>query len=556
MGRSQLRYALICDNYRVDKWQIETISKLSELNDEAVCCALINIPGKEKMTKSLFGKTMSITRLHSENVVRIDCEGTIKNNSYILLKKDMNVIQKLGLDFILSLSDKQIGGEVLNLPRYGVWRFNFGQRPAAFNSGVIHEEPVTEAMLQKVLPNNQHILLKRGYFSSVKESPRQNQNLMKLASVTWPALVCRDILNDNATYLYNTPVDDSKVEERKGRKDILSLKLLKNKLHHFYRKLFCYEYWNVGIVHRPIHCFLHDDEEKLDIQWIVEREDMYLADPFVYKKGDKLRIIMEELNHKVVKGFISEATVFQNDSAEPSFRQATISSTSHMSYPYILEYGGEIFCVPETSEAMEVSIYKLNQVTEKWQKVKTIIKNFSAVDSTIIKYGELWWLFCTKANSNDQSHNNELYIFYADDLMGEWHSHLLNPVKIDIRSSRPAGTPFKFGGNLYRPAQDCSKTYGGRISLNKINRLTPCEFMEETVKYIEPNKDSAYPDGVHTISSAGEITILDGKRFDYHWSHFFRKLYKFRPTSIKKVRAQTYEINHILLKANKTFSDY
>src|SRR5213596_456309 len=56
--------------------------------------------------------------------------------------------------------------------------------------------------------------------------------------------------------------------------------------------------------------------------------------------------------------------------------------------------------------------------------------------------------------------------------LGPWRPHPGNPVKVDVRSSRPAGGPFLFGGNLYRPAQDCSRTYGGGITINRVTHLS------------------------------------------------------------------------------------
>ena len=45
----------------------------------------------------------------------------------------------------------------------------------------------------------------------------------------------------------------------------------------------------------------------------------------------------------------------------------------------------------------------------------------------------------------------------------------LAAVKTDVRSARPAGTPFVYQGELYRPAQDCSRTYGGSIVIHRNN---------------------------------------------------------------------------------------
>jgi len=68
-------------------------------------------------------------------------------------------------------------------------------------------------------------------------------------------------------------------------------------------------------------------------------------------------------------------------------------------------------------------------------------------------------LFFTDA---DDGPLTKLRVWFADDLLGSWCPHPGNPVKPDIRSARPAGTPFVHDGALYRPAQDCSRTYGAR----------------------------------------------------------------------------------------------
>lgn len=65
---------------------------------------------------------------------------------------------------------------------------------------------------------------------------------------------------------------------------------------------------------------------------------------------------------------------------------------------------------------------------------------------------------------------------------------------------------------LYRPVQDCSRTYEERIVLTRVMTLTPSEFKEVLSGIIEPDKNSAYPDEGHTVSTAGNFTLVDGKR--------------------------------------------
>jgi hypothetical protein len=86
-------------------------------------------------------------------------------------------------------------------------------------------------------------------------------------------------------------------------------------------------------------------------------------------------------------------------------------------------------------------------------------------------------------------------------------------VKYDVCSARSGGTPFAYGGQLYRPGQDCSETYGGAVRLNRITCLTPEEFAEETVAVVRPDPKGRYPAGLHTLSAFGDCTLIDGKRW-------------------------------------------
>src|SRR5204862_3507905 len=107
-------------------------------------------------------------------------------------------------------------------------------------------------------------------------------------------------------------------------------------------------------------------------------------------------------------------------------------------------------------------------------------------------------------------HGN-LHLWYADDLEGPWQAHAVNPVKVDVRSSRPAGTPFYHEGILYRPAQNCSITYGGSTIVNRVSCLTPTQFKEEPVRELRHDPDGEYRYGFHTLAAGDGFTVIDGR---------------------------------------------
>ncbi|MBX0357652.1 hypothetical protein [Halobacillus sp. Nhm2S1] len=287
---------------------------------------------------------------------------------------------------------------------------------------------------------------------------------------------------------------------------------------------------------RPLYDFLGGDP--LEIEWLFPDKKLYYADPFAYEANGELRLIFEEVDHKVVKGFISEFHLMNEgeDKGKYMLRKGTMNLPSHMSYPYIVEDGDHYYCIPETSESKKVTLHQWNEVDKKWKEVKTILKGMAAVDSTIIHWEGRWWLFCTRASSY-QTENYELHIFYSDHLLGEWEEHTANPVKHDIRSARPAGTPFVCNDVLYRPAQNCSSTYGGSIVLNRVEKLSPDEFQEEPVSQLKQPPGSLYPDGLHTMSYAREnISLVDGKRIDYHPLNLIKKIYMLKSKPFEKVK--------------------
>ena len=139
------------------------------------------------------------------------------------------------------------------------------------------------------------------------------------------------------------------------------------------------------------------------------------------------------------------------------------------------------------------------------------MKDVQAVDTTLFEKDGLWWLFCN-IGGKDFASNDELNIFYSKTPLGPWIPHKRNPVKSDVRSSRPAGRLFYRNEDLFRPAQDCSKRMGGAMCLNRVTSLTTEDFKEELVTRIEPNWIKGLH-GVHTLNTAGRLTMMDCFRY-------------------------------------------
>ncbi len=262
--------------------------------------------------------------------------------------------------------------------------------------------------------------------------------------------------------------------------------------------------WNVGIIDAPIERFLSSDVDEPTV-WLPKRREHFAADPFGLERDGQLHIFFEDYDQRRGRGSIAHVAIAANGST--SDVDIVLDPGVHTSYPYLLEHAGELFMVPETAAAGELSLYMAVHFPDRWRRVATLLRGVPAVDATVIQHEGRWWMFATR---DDMGANHNLFAWHAPDLTGPWTSHQANPVKTDARSARPGGSPFVVDGQLYRPSQDDSMAYGGRLVLNRVDTLTTRRFAETPVRRILPDAASRYRDGLHTLSAAGSRTLIDG----------------------------------------------
>ena len=182
----------------------------------------------------------------------------------------------------------------------------------------------------------------------------------------------------------------------------------------------------------------------------------------------------------------------------------------HLSYPFIFMENNDIFVICEAYKSKKLNLYKINKTDLSLEKVREIFPNQEAIDPTIIKFNDKYWLFYSMKEKADEN----LYLAYANSLSENFIQHPQNPIKSCKASSRSAGTPFILNNEIYRPAQNCQKFYGEKIVINKINILNEKEFSEDFSYEISVPKNFKDSQnnfiGIHTISSFGNETLIDG----------------------------------------------
>jgi hypothetical protein len=260
--------------------------------------------------------------------------------------------------------------------------------------------------------------------------------------------------------------------------------------------------WCIGIADAPITAALASD--RLSITWMPNpTRDSYHADPFRWPGTS--RILCEEFSFRTQKGRLVAAHV---QDGKLCLSSVLLDLATHLSYPYAFQQDGTVYVVPESADSRETLIYRLDP-DSSLKPISIINRGSRIVDTTVFRVDGVHWAAYTDL---DIGVHDNLCLAYARQLTGPWTPHLRNPVKMDIRSSRPGGTPFWHGGVLYRPAQDCAATYGNAVVINRILSLTTTEFHEFPVARLDPDPAGPFPHGFHTISADGERTMIDGKR--------------------------------------------
>jgi hypothetical protein len=436
--------------------------------------------------------------------------------------QDISQIKKHELSFILRFGFNIIRGDILNAAKYGVWSFHHNDEqkyrggPPGFWE-IMKNDPVTGAILQRLTDKlDGGIILKKGFFKTINHSYSAQIDNLYFETATFPLQVCGDILNNRAFYLQNPQsFTDATVFKAPSNYSMVVFltKLIYNKLLFHHNEVYHPEDWNVGLLNQTPENVVKNPAFA-EIRWLPDPpKSHYYADPFGFFRDGKFNIVFENFDYQTRKGIISQVEFADGNFGKT---QPAITEEFHLSYPFIFENEGQIFCIPETAAINQVRLYQFENSSGRFVFQKVLLEGFPAADPTIFRYDGLWWLFAT----HQAQSNSSLYAFYAKSPDHAFVPHHSNPVKIDVRSARPAGTPFYDGKNFIRPAQDCSETYGGRVVLNKISVLNPFEFKEEPVGFLEPPKNSKYNRGLHTLAGMADFTLIDGKRFKFNYNNF------------------------------------
>lgn len=245
--------------------------------------------------------------------------------------------------------------------------------------------------------------------------------------------------------------------------------------------------------------------------------DRFLADPFpVIWKGETW-VFAEDFEHRTQKGIIS-AVPFGEEGPTGSARPV-LEMPWHLSYPFIIADGGEIWMIPESSTDRTVRLYRADPFPDRWVEEAVLLHSLEASDATVVRHEGRYWMFAVTRDGAGAP-SDTLSLFMADKLIGPWRPHPANPVLIDASAARPAGNMVYRDGRLWRPVQDCRNGYGRALGLAEVTHLDNERFSQTVHTILRPGAD--WPGRrIHTLNRAGTLECIDGSSLSLKTSKLF-----------------------------------
>lgn len=264
--------------------------------------------------------------------------------------------------------------------------------------------------------------------------------------------------------------------------------------------------WNIGLLHQPIHVLL-DEEASMNVRWFPPPSSgKGRMEPFGYLAADgELNVLYRKADGNAGGSSIARLRPKPDNILKRS--RAMLEVERDHAYPYVVLINGVPHVLRTVRSEGTTDLYRVNDANDGLDPVAVLL-DVALHSPTLFEHAGRWWLLGTQEPLRDAA----LYAYHGASPTGPFAPHVSNPVKCDVRSARPAGTPFIHEGILWRPALDVSDPQRPAVVLNRVLSLSPDTFAEEPGRMLEGFKSTAYGRGVRTLCAMGEVTLVDGLR--------------------------------------------
>ena len=453
-----------------------------------------------------------------KDIPRVDVTPISKGFAHRFSAEALEAVRGYELDVLIRFGFNILRGEILTVPRFGIWSYHHGDNDY-YRGGPPHfwelvEQNSQSGVILQVLSEK----LDDGLVLCKGTAPTEDTTMVSK--------------NRLAPYLLGETFIIRKLNElhRKGCSDIKEIALPpqlykgKQKLYrapsnwqmvrflapHVVEKAILKvhkrpvtRHWRLALrVGGELDATQADANALNGFRWLESPRGRFWADPFLLERDGKVYCFFEDYNYATKCAYISCGEV-TSDAGLTDIRPALIPS-HHVSYPFVFnDEDGEAYMIPEAEKGGGVDLYRARSFPYEWEYVQRIL-DAPGLDTTILKRDGKYWMFTTLREPALAA--GQLVLLYADKITGPYQFHPANPISADANFSRCGGRIIERGGSLIRPSQDACNGYGSVLHFRGITKFSPTEYEEEQLYTLRPLPGFA---GLHHYDRAGRVEVID-----------------------------------------------
>ncbi len=526
----RLRLGVLLDSYQVPAWIYDLLRKLS--SSEAIDLRLVMVDQNSQAAAGT-NRTPILFKLWAalDRRVRRSAAGALRrrncgpllsslseppvvlrvNLADGLARGDVASIKAANLDLLLHLGHAALQPEVVDCTELGVWELQDESGALGQFWDIYDGHPVFEhgpQVIERTRTQTRTVYKSRGITGFLSLALNQNEACWNLAEFLARSLADVPTLREEGRQLPAVPVTRRTLSPRtlgNARMAGFLMRWAMRAFRHELQKRLFREQWLIVLQAAP---GMKKFNTVSGARYVRPSKDRFYADPFLVERHGRTYLFFEDYRFATKKGVISCCEV---DNAGNCGQPCVVLEREyHLSYPFLFEWQGEIYLLPESRDNRTIEMYRASDFPHSWTREAVLMEDVAAVDSTLLEYSGKWWLFAAGIQEDITSPNDGLYLYFADSPLGPWTAHPKNPIVSDARRARPAGRLYFKNGALIRPGQDCANGYGYAIQLHRVDVLSETDYCETPLSRITP---SWIPGslGTHTINQSEKLRVMDAR---------------------------------------------
>ena len=236
-------------------------------------------------------------------------------------------------------------------------------------------------------------------------------------------------------------------------------------------------------------------------------KNRWFADPFILTVTDEeIILLVEEFSYRIKKGRIARLAV-DRGLLTIAKMEIILELDTHLSFPFIMRKGNDIYICPENSASGSSTMYRYNDETRGISPCAINCK-LPLTDAVFLRIQDNSYIFSTSIPDP----NGKTLTIYRKDTPGGAYIPV-QTVQFSDYVARNAGAIMERNGQLLRPAQICDGGYGYGLGIEfqRISYDNGLFSFSVAEQHFPPR---GY-DGLHTYNEHAGVAIVDCRCFNH-----------------------------------------